>query len=117
VGKGNRVSAAPLSPFSAAEIVNHYAARTDLDPASFAVRSLRAGFPIRAAEHGASVFKMMGVSRHRSVDRCAVTFAGPTASEHRRRRRLGYGLRPPQTHQWRPSWPDRLHARRRSFML
>jgi hypothetical protein len=67
LGKGGRVSAAPLSAFSAAEIVKHYATRAGLDPASFAVRSLRAGFPTRAAGHGASVFKMMRVSRHRSV--------------------------------------------------
>jgi hypothetical protein len=39
-----------------------------LDPATFAGHSLRAGFLTSAAEHGASVFKMMEVSRHRSVD-------------------------------------------------
>jgi site-specific recombinase XerD len=62
------VAAAPLSAFSAAEIVKHYATRAGLDPASFAGHSLRSGFLTSAAEHGASVFKMMEVSRHRSVD-------------------------------------------------
>jgi site-specific recombinase XerD len=68
VGKGDRVSAATLSAFSAAEIVKHYATRASLDPASFAGHSLRSGFLTSAAEHGASVFKMMEVSRHRSAD-------------------------------------------------
>jgi hypothetical protein len=54
VGKGDRVSAAPLSAFSAAEIVKHYATRAGLDPASFAGHRLRAGFLTSAAEHGAS---------------------------------------------------------------
>ena len=37
-----------------------------LDPKQFAGHSLRAGFS--AASRGASIFKMMDVSRHRSVD-------------------------------------------------
>jgi hypothetical protein len=48
--------------------VKRYATRVGLDPASFAGHSLRSGFLTSAAEHGASVFKMMEVSRHRSVD-------------------------------------------------
>jgi hypothetical protein len=52
-------------PISAGE---HYATRAGLDPRTFAGHSLRAGFLTSAAEHGASVFKMMEVSRHRSVD-------------------------------------------------
>ncbi len=42
--------------------------RAVLDPKSFAAHSLRAGFLTSAAEHGASIFKMMDVSRHKSVD-------------------------------------------------
>jgi hypothetical protein len=68
VGKGDRLSATSLSAFSAAEIVKHYATRAGLDPASFAGHSLRSGFLTSAAEHGASVFKMMDVSRRKSVD-------------------------------------------------
>ena len=58
----------PLSAFSAAQIVRAYAKRAGLDPAQFAGHSLRSGFLTSAAEAGASVFKMMEVSRHRSVD-------------------------------------------------
>jgi hypothetical protein len=39
-----------------------------LDPAACAGHSLRAGFLTSAAEAGASVFKMMEVSRHKSMD-------------------------------------------------
>jgi hypothetical protein len=42
--KGGRISAAPLSPFSAAEIVKHYATCAGLDPRTFAGHSLRSGF-------------------------------------------------------------------------
>jgi hypothetical protein len=59
--KGQRLQAVPLSAFSAVQIVKAYAARAGL-------HSLRSGFPTRAAEAGASVFKMMVVSRHKSVD-------------------------------------------------
>jgi hypothetical protein len=48
--------------------VKHHATRAGLDPASFAGHSLRSGFLTSAAEHGASVFKMMEVSRHKSLD-------------------------------------------------
>jgi hypothetical protein len=47
VGKGDRVSAAPLSAFSAAKIVKHYATRAGLEPASFAGHSLRCGRAVR----------------------------------------------------------------------
>jgi site-specific recombinase XerD len=68
VGKGDRVSAAPLSAVSAAEIVKHCATRAGLDARTFAGHSLRSGLLTSAAEHGASVFKMMDVSRHKSVN-------------------------------------------------
>ena len=45
-----------------------YAKRAGLEPTEFAGHSLRAGFLTSAAEHGASIFKMMEVSRHKSVD-------------------------------------------------
>ena len=66
--KGGRVQDAPLTPHSAAQIVKHYALRVGLDPAAYAGHSLRSGFLTSAAEAGASVFKMMEVSRHKSVD-------------------------------------------------
>ena len=43
VGKGDRVSPASRSAFSAAEIVKHYATRAGLDPSTFAGHSLRCG--------------------------------------------------------------------------
>jgi hypothetical protein len=43
------------------------AKRAGLDPKSFSGHSLRSGFLTSAARRGASVFKMMDVSRHRST--------------------------------------------------
>jgi integrase len=68
VAKGGRVLAAALTAESVANIVKAYAKRAGLEPAAFAGHSLRAGFLTSAAEHGASIFKMMEVSRHKSVD-------------------------------------------------
>jgi hypothetical protein len=45
-----------------------YAERAGLDPALFAGYSMRAGFLTSAAQRGASIFKMMDQSRHRSVE-------------------------------------------------
>jgi site-specific recombinase XerD len=64
---GGRIGDA-LTPESAARIVKGYSQRVGLDPASFAGHSLRLGFCTSAAEAGASVFKVMDVSRHKSVD-------------------------------------------------
>jgi site-specific recombinase XerD len=57
-----------LTAQSVALIVKAYAKRAGLDPRLFSGHSLRAGFLTSAAQHGASIFKMMDVSRHRSVD-------------------------------------------------
>jgi hypothetical protein len=51
-----------------ADVVKAHAERVGLDPALFAGHSLRAGFLTSAAANGASLFKMMDQSRHRSVD-------------------------------------------------
>jgi site-specific recombinase XerD len=64
VDKGGRISAARLSCKSVADIVKRYGVRIGLDPAAFAGHSLRAGFLTSAAAKGASIFKMMDVSRH-----------------------------------------------------
>ncbi len=66
--KGGRIQPEALSAFSAAEIVKLYAKRAGFDPASFAGHSLRSGFLTSAAESGASIFKMMDQSRHKSMD-------------------------------------------------
>jgi len=53
---------------SVADIVKDYAERVGLDPALFAGHSMRSGFLTSAAKRGASIFKMMDQSRHRSVE-------------------------------------------------
>jgi len=57
-----------LTAQSVALIVKAHAKRAGLDPRSFAGHSLRSGFLTSAARRGASVFKMMDVSRHRRID-------------------------------------------------
>jgi len=42
--------------------------RAGFDPTLFSGHSLRSGFLTSAAAKGASIFKMMDVSRHKSVD-------------------------------------------------
>jgi hypothetical protein len=51
-----------------AHIVQARVAAAGYDPALFAGHSLRAGFLTSAARGGASVFKMLEVSRHKSLD-------------------------------------------------
>jgi hypothetical protein len=70
--KGGRVSANRLSDRSVAEIVKAYAGRIGVDPSSVSAHSLRAGFLTSAAQCGASVFKLMDVSRHKSIDTLSV---------------------------------------------
>ncbi len=66
--RGGRPLDRQLSSKSVAMVVKRYAEQAGLDPAQFAGHSLRAGFLTSAAENGASLFKMMDVSRHKSVD-------------------------------------------------
>jgi integrase len=66
--KGGRVADGRLSDRAVAEIVKNYVGRIGLDRKLFSGHSLRAGFLTSAAQRGASVFKMMEVSRHRSMD-------------------------------------------------
>jgi site-specific recombinase XerD len=67
IRKGRKLGAR-LTDQSVADIVKAHARRVGLDAALFAGHSLRAGFLTSAAKRGASLFKMMDVSRHRSVD-------------------------------------------------
>ncbi len=53
---------------SVANIIKAHAERVGLDPALFSGHSLRAGFLTSAAKRGASLFKTMATSRHRSTD-------------------------------------------------
>ena len=51
-----------------AELVKTYARWAGLKAADFSGHSLRSGFLTSAAARGASIFKMMDVSRHKSID-------------------------------------------------
>jgi site-specific recombinase XerD len=66
--KGGKVMADALSPHSIGAIVKAYAVRAGYKAEDFAGHSLRAGFLTSAADRGASIFRMMDVSRHRSMD-------------------------------------------------
>ena len=68
INRHGRVADAALSADAVPDIVKHYAAAAGLDPSGFAGHSLRSGFLTSGAEAGASIFKLMEVSRHRSVD-------------------------------------------------
>lgn len=67
INKAGRVGK-NLSEKSVALIVKQYALKAGLDPDYFAGHSLRAGFLTTAAERGATLLKMVEVSRHRSLD-------------------------------------------------
>jgi site-specific recombinase XerD len=67
INKAGRVVDATLTAESAAGVVKQRAEAVGLDPAEFAGHSLRAGFLTSAAEAGATVHKMMEVSRHKSA--------------------------------------------------
>ena len=68
IRRGGHVQPARLTDRTVANIVKQHAERAGLDPALFSGHSLRAGFLTSAARRGASVFKMMASSRHRSVE-------------------------------------------------
>jgi integrase len=68
ISKGERLQSARLTDRSVANIVKAHAERAGLDPRLFSGHSLRAGFLTSAAAKGASIFKMMDQSRHRSVE-------------------------------------------------
>jgi site-specific recombinase XerD len=68
VTRTGRIVPRRLSARAVAELVKSYARRAGLKAANFSGHSLRSGFLTSAAARGASVFKMMDVSRHKSVD-------------------------------------------------
>jgi len=68
VSRTGKIYRRRLSPRAVAELVKAYARRAGLKPEDFSGHSLRSGFLTSAAAHGASIFKMMDVSRHKSVD-------------------------------------------------
>jgi site-specific recombinase XerD len=66
--KGGKVRPEALTPHSIGQIVKTYAEKAGYKAEDFGGHSLRAGFLTSVAENGASVFRMMDVSRHKSVD-------------------------------------------------
>jgi site-specific recombinase XerD len=68
INKAGTVSGERLTDRSVANIVKAYAERAGFDANLFSGHSLRSGFLTSAAAKGASIFKMMDVSRHKSVD-------------------------------------------------
>ena len=68
VRRGGHVTDKRLSAQSVNAIVKKHAGKLGLNAAEFGAHSLRAGFLTSAAARGASIFKMMDVSRHKSVD-------------------------------------------------
>jgi integrase len=68
MAKGGRIGAERLADHTVVRVVKASARRVGLDPKLFAGHSLRSGFLTSAAGHGASIFKMMDVSRHKSMD-------------------------------------------------
>jgi site-specific recombinase XerD len=68
VTRTGKISNRRLSGRAVAEVVKNYARRAGLEAADFSGHSLRSGFLTSAAARGATIFKMMDVSRHKSVD-------------------------------------------------
>ena len=68
INKADRVAQARLTDRSVANIVKAYAERAGFEASTFSGHSLRSGFLTSAAANGASIFKMMDVSRHKSVE-------------------------------------------------
>jgi integrase len=68
VSKKGRVLNRRLSARAVADLVKAYARLAGLKARDFSAHSLRSGFLTSAARRGASIFKMMDVSRHKSVE-------------------------------------------------
>ena len=68
IGKGGRLHDNAVTDQSVALIVKKYAELAGLDPADFAGHSLRSGFITSGAEAGASLIKLMEVSRHKKAE-------------------------------------------------
>jgi integrase len=68
INKSGTVATSRLTCRSVANIVKEYAGRAGFDAAIFSAHSLRSGFLTSAAAKGASIFKMMDQSGHKSID-------------------------------------------------
>jgi site-specific recombinase XerD len=88
ITKGGRIGIGRLADITVVRVVKASARRVGLDPKLFAGHSLRSGFLTSAAGRGASIFKMMDQSRHRSMD----TLRGYVRDAHLFRDHAGAGL-------------------------
>lgn len=66
--RGGNVTEDSISPRTIATVVKHYAGLAGLDPDHFGGHSLRSGFATSAAANGATLFRLMDQTRHRSVE-------------------------------------------------
>jgi hypothetical protein len=66
--RAEKAEACRLSAKTVAELAKCYAQRAGLKASDFSAHSLRSGFLTSAAARGASIFKMMDVSRHKTVE-------------------------------------------------
>ena len=72
IRKSGKIQKERLSHMSVVHIVKKYAQKSGFTISDFSGHSLRAGFLTSAAEAGASVFKMMDVSRHKDMQTVSV---------------------------------------------
>jgi len=68
IRKGGHTLGNSLQPLAVNQILKEYLEKAGYDPDRYGAHSLRSGFLTEAAEHGASLFKMLEVSRHKSTD-------------------------------------------------
>lgn len=68
IGVGDKLLEDALTDRTIANVIKTRAAQAGLDASQYSGHSLRAGFLTTAASSGASLFKMMDVSRHKKVD-------------------------------------------------
>lgn len=66
--KNGRLRNIPLSDRSVANLIKRYAHLAGFEAENFSGHSLRSGFLTSAAESGASLFKMIEVSRHKNIN-------------------------------------------------
>jgi hypothetical protein len=88
IRRGNRITDHRLGAQTICKLVKDQAAKLGLDPKQYGAHSMRAGFLTSAAAKGANLFKMMDVSRHKSVD----TLRGYVRSADAFRDHAGAGL-------------------------
>lgn len=67
ISKSGNLREQPITGKSIADIVKRYATLAGYVPDDFAAHSLRSGFVTTALEHGASMFRVMDVTRHKAV--------------------------------------------------